>query len=165
MIWQALLRCLACLDTASHGTLTLEGKTPSQWGVRAWRSEVCYVPQLPPALRGTPRAFVQRVQELRSQQARKGTPPEVIAAGWNLAPEIWDREFSLLSGGEKQRVLLALALSRRPRILLLDEPTSSLDARAIGAVEQSLRGYTAVWVTHDTQQAERVAHERLELPR
>ena len=60
-----------------------------------------------------------------------------------------------LSGGERQRVLLAAALSRGPRVLVLDEPTSSLDLpRALEVLElvRELlreRGMAALWITHD----------------
>ena len=60
-----------------------------------------------------------------------------------------------LSGGERQRVLLAAALSRGPRVLVLDEPTSSLDLpralEVLDLVRELLheRGMTALWITHD----------------
>jgi ABC-type Fe3+/spermidine/putrescine transport system ATPase subunit len=69
-----------------------------------------------------------------------------------------------LSGGEQQRVAVARALAARPRLLLLDEPMSSLDAdlkeeliREFAALQQSL-GVTTVYVTHDRAEAARLAH-------
>jgi ABC-type Fe3+/spermidine/putrescine transport system ATPase subunit len=64
-----------------------------------------------------------------------------------------------LSGGEQQRVALARALARRPGVLLLDEPFSSLDAalrvQLRGEVHRLLKdlGVTAVFVTHDQHEA------------
>jgi ABC-type sulfate/molybdate transport systems ATPase subunit len=64
-----------------------------------------------------------------------------------------------LSGGERQRVALARALARRPRVLLLDEPTASLDAYTRAAVRAELRvllgelGLPALVVTHDFEEA------------
>jgi ABC-type Fe3+/spermidine/putrescine transport system ATPase subunit len=68
-----------------------------------------------------------------------------------------------LSGGEKQRVALARALAPSPRVLLLDEPLSSLDLPTTKYLRTELRqlqqrlGITAVYVTHDLQEAEEMA--------
>jgi len=65
-----------------------------------------------------------------------------------------------LSGGEKQRVALARALAPSPRVLLLDEPLSSLDRQTAKYLRTELRqlhrklGITAIYVTHDLQEAE-----------
>jgi len=64
-----------------------------------------------------------------------------------------------LSGGQQQRVALARALAPRPRILLLDEPLSALDARIRFQLAEELRrlqrslGITTIMVTHDQQEA------------
>ncbi len=71
-----------------------------------------------------------------------------------------------LSGGQQQRVAIARALAMRPRIMLFDEPTSSLDpemVREVLAVMQTLaeEGMTMVVVTHEMGFARRVAHRVL----
>jgi tungstate transport system ATP-binding protein len=70
----------------------------------------------------------------------------------------------VLSGGEQQRLCLARALSLEPDILMLDEPTASLDPASTLAIEELLidaqrRGIKIIVVTHDVGQARRLARD------
>ncbi|RLM57544.1 phosphate ABC transporter ATP-binding protein [Halobellus sp. Atlit-31R] len=73
-----------------------------------------------------------------------------------------DQQARSLSGGEAQRVSFARAFAYEPAFLLLDEPTSDLDPRNTGVIEEAIleardRGIGVVVATHDMHQAERIA--------
>jgi len=108
-----------------------------------------------------------------------------------LSAETLERPFSQLSGGELQRIgnerstlaalcalltpavfvtalrksqlspVLALALWRKPNLMLLDEPTSALDPEATLAAEELLTTYPCVWITHSDDQERRIATKRV----
>lgn len=70
----------------------------------------------------------------------------------------------VLSGGEQQRLALARALATEPQVLLLDEPTASLEPASVLKIEEIVRGAATqgtriVFITHDLGQAKRLADE------
>jgi thiamine transport system ATP-binding protein len=84
-------------------------------------------------------------------------------------PELAKRSIAQLSGGEAKRVALARSLAPRPKMMLLDEPLTGLDAslreRLATDVAGVLRasGSTALWVTHDADEASLVADRIIHL--
>ncbi|WP_298985517.1 ABC transporter ATP-binding protein [uncultured Roseibium sp.] len=80
-------------------------------------------------------------------------------------PHIADRTVSALSGGQRQRVAIARALAIKPKLFLLDEPLSALDAKLRDNMQIELRrlqqkfGVTTVLVTHDQTEAMMLADE------
>jgi phosphate transport system ATP-binding protein len=80
---------------------------------------------------------------------------------WSEVKDRLDKSAMALSGGQQQRLCIARALATRPRVILLDEPTASLDPLSTQKVEElvyELRNtVTVVIVTHNMQQAARVS--------
>ncbi|KAG7452468.1 P-loop containing nucleoside triphosphate hydrolase protein [Guyanagaster necrorhizus] len=163
-----LLKCIAHLNVYD-GLVLYRGSTPMTYGIPAYRKKVAYVPQRSPLLPGTPRDFVNTVLSLSARSDRSmSTFQHIIdlGAAWSLDRNLWDREWTNLSGGESQRIALSIALAlNTAEVLLLDEPTSALDPELVLLVEQSLlkdlrSDNTAlkaiVWITHSDEQASRV---------
>jgi len=85
-----------------------------------------------------------------------------------LPRELWDAYPSTFSGGEQQRINVARSIISRPRFLLIDEPTASLDQKTkdvvIEAILEMKRGGTSVMlITHDTYTLGKLADRELRL--
>jgi iron(III) transport system ATP-binding protein len=102
-------------------------------------------------------AFGLRVRKEKS--ADSDTLVREIARRVELSDEQLSKNIAELSGGQQQRVAVARALVLRPKILLLDEPLSNLDAKLRHQLRQQLKdlqsqfGITTVYVTHDQDEA------------
>lgn len=83
------------------------------------------------------------------------------AALWNEVKHILHHSGLNLSAGQQQRLCIARAVAVKPEVILLDEPTSSLDPIAIGHIENLInelkQDYTIVMATHNMQQAARIS--------
>ena len=157
-----LLRILALLAAADRGEISLHGKPHTEWQPRDWRSRVCYLPQHAVMLEGTVEYNLSAVSRLHKRSFERALAVE-LAAKLGLERIDWGKEAATLSGGEKQRIALIRALLLRPDMLLLDEPTASLDSDSRGRVEELLdawherEGTALIWITHDPDQAGRVS--------
>lgn len=161
-----VLRCISQLTPSDNGICSILSngyQTPRDLGIPQWRSECMYVPQRPAQLPGTPLDFVDSVNCFKAQKDRPHFDPVEIAEDWGLGEEMWEKRWPELSGGEQQRIALAVALSCDPQVLLLDEPTSALDPESTRRVEETLKGRTCVWITHDREQEKRVAQRTLNM--
>ncbi|WP_435186349.1 ABC transporter ATP-binding protein [Halobellus sp. EA9] len=156
-----LLRLLDRLDEPTGGTVYLDGTDYRTIPPTDLRSRVGMVPQDPALRDGTVRENVTVGPRLRGEAIEPGRP-EALLENVDLGG-YGDRDVADLSGGERQRVAIARTLIVDPEVLLLDEPTASLDPEAKAQIEALLADLladaerTVVFVTHDEAQVERIA--------
>lgn len=162
----SLLRLMNRLDEPTAGTVFLEGKDYREIATRELRRQVGMVMQRPFVFSGT---VANNLRFGPQQQGKTLNDDEIkeLLGAVGLAGYAGE-DVGHLSGGEAQRVCFARALANRPKVLLLDEPTSSLDESAKLEVETVIRkiseqGVTSVLVTHDLSQARRLATRVAEL--
>lgn len=160
-----LLRLFAFLESPAEGSLHFYG-TPNC----PPRQQATLLLQEPYLLKTT--VFENVVYGLRVRGRRQGLDEAATAVmetvGFARAAQMLRRRWKELSGGEKQRVALAARLILQPLALLLDEPTSSVDAASAKAIEAAVRaaalaGTTVVAASHDMAWLSGLAARRLEL--
>ena len=149
-----LFRMLLLLEVADSGTITFDGRAVRAGDASA-RRRMAGVFQRPWLFRGTVRRNIEF--GLRDHDGARTPASEIVDA---LALHtLLDAPVETLSGGEAQRVALARALVLEPDLLLLDEPSASLDVtvqrRFRADLEQLVRTHAraAILVTHDPAEA------------
>lgn len=153
-----LLRTIAGLEAMAAGEILLQGRDISRLSVHqrntpmVWQNFALF-PHL------NVRQNIAFGLTLKSHQKKTVKQQvEKVAAMVHLG-ELLDRRISQLSGGQKQRVAIARALVTEPKILLLDEPMSALDAHLRIRMQAELKklqkslGLSFIYVTHNQNEA------------
>lgn len=127
-----------------------EGEIETTGDIRALAA---YVPQEPDfGTTGTAREWIDAVFSYRRNRAAKPSNKtlEGVLNDLGLRPEVLDEAVTAISGGEKQRVALAVALLLPREVLILDEPFSALDAETAGRAADALKasGRAIVYASH-----------------
>ncbi|RMF37922.1 MAG: ATP-binding cassette domain-containing protein [Planctomycetota bacterium] len=159
-----LLEVICGLRRPKSGAVLIDGVDVTRWPPRD--RHVGYVPQdlaLFPTM--TVRENLEFAPRVRRQPVAKQAT-NALAGELGIA-HLLDRSVAGLSGGESQRVALGRALAARPRILLLDEPLSALDAATRRELQALLRrvitlhDVAILHVTHNEDEAAALADKRL----
>ncbi len=160
-----LLRLCNRLEVPTSGRVSFHGRDVAEADPLWLRRMVGMCFQRPTPFPGTVADNLRAADPNASDARMRETLGRVALTGSWL-----DRDATALSGGEAQRMCLARTLMARPEVLLLDEPTSAVDAEAAAVIEHAVRelaadGIPALWVTHDPAQVERAADRVLHIER
>lgn len=152
-----LLRILARLRPCQQGQAFLQEKSWTEFSGHVWRSQVHYLAQRPVMFDGTVAANLARPFDLGLLNKTKNfdaSAAKEMLVKLGLPREIWEQDTSTLSGGEITRVAFVRALAAEPKILMLDEPTASLDQ----PTAQALYSLLANWLQQPERACILVSH-------
>lgn len=153
-----LLRCLAGLESSSNGSILLDGKditnmdtTKRQIGMVFQKYSL-----FPNMTVKENIGFGLKVMKINKKEIEEKTKKMIELVGLEGRENHYPRQ---LSGGQQQRVALARAIITEPKVLLLDEPLSAIDALLRKKLQDQIRnivkelGITTIFVTHDQDEA------------
>ena len=189
-----LLRTLAGLDvlekgpSGEEGSISFSGKSLAEWEMPQYRTRIGYVPQHPAFLDETVEESFKRVFTLKANQNKFFNREKILLWLEQLSlpdtkknnsdkcdfTELLNRPARELSGGEAQVVAIFRALQLDPQVLLLDEPTASMDTELTRLMEDLLEKWYKcsaeifpvvpnqqtqrawIWVSHNLEQLTRM---------
>ena len=160
-----LLKLCSDLISPTSGIITYNGRDLTTIDPESYRKEVGYCFQRPYLFAKTVRLIILFLYDIR------GMEPDMIRIKYlfdllHMPIEYLERHNDELSGGEMQRICLIRSLIFEPKVLLLDEVTSALDAVNTAIVERVIdelhnNGMTIIAITHSEEQSLRKANRRI----
>ena len=142
-----LVQLLLNLRVPSEGQYLINGVPAQQFRQDDWQARVAYVPQEPRLVHASVAENIRYFRDLShsavEQGARRARIHDDIMSWPNGYDTIIGPRADAVSGGQQQRICLARALAAKPAILLLDEPTSSLDPHSETLIQESLTALKA----------------------
>ncbi len=167
-----LLRAIAGLDAIQVGQIIFQRQSLSTLSMPQYRAQVIYLHQRPALIEGTVEFNLQQVYRLAIHRQKTYSRELILQY---LAPLKRDADFLLcpvegLSGGEAQIVACLRALQLASQVLLLDEPTASMDEATaqqiealVGLWQQEDSSRSCIWTSHNVSQLERVTDRSVSL--
>ncbi len=151
-----VLRCILGLVMPDSGTITILGEPVTRHNIWQKRRHIAYVAQEPDLGTGSVKEVIETPFSYRANAGLRDNLarlPEIMER-FNLPQPLLDKQITRLSGGEKQRIALTIAILLDRPIVLLDEASSALDVKNKQAVADYFRqaqNTTVLSVAHDSE--------------
>ncbi len=162
-----LLKTLLGILKPLAGEALIDGRSLAAYSIRERARRIAYVPQLHvPSFAFTVETVVLMGRTAHGNLFSRPSAKDRAVASRALEQfgirSLAQRPYTMISGGERQLVLLARALAQEPQFIVLDEPTASLDFGNQGKVMREIRalaaaGHGVLFTTHDPNHALRAA--------
>lgn len=158
------LKHINALISPDAGSIYYKGENLNDLNVINIRKDIGMAFQSSPMIEGTVYDNLNLPRDIFNLSLSRKEAVEMLERV-DLNASFLDKSVRKLSGGERSRVSLARTFVNKPKVLLLDEITSSLDYILVREIERLIMriqkeiGVTIIWITHDLAQAKRVSDE------
>lgn len=164
----SVLRAVVALIGPDSGEIRLDERTQDASWILEFRRKVSLVFQKPASIADSVAEDLEFARKCAGEDALSVDEQDQMLERLGIDPNFRERKFKSLSGGEQQRIQIVRSLTSRPRVVLLDEPTASLDDAHQNEVEKLLLEYKSdaralLWVSHSDEQLDRLQARRISM--